>query len=71
MKAYQDALNATSTKWAPWHVIPGNHKWFARMAIADIIVDKLKSMDLRYPKVDKVHLDNIVKARKMLTNEKN
>jgi PPK2 family polyphosphate:nucleotide phosphotransferase len=70
MKAYQDALNATSTKWAPWYVIPGNHKWFARMAIADIIVDKLRSMDLRYPKVDKVHRANIVKARKMLDNEK-
>jgi len=49
MKAYEDMLNATSTPWAPWYVIPADHKWFAHVAIADIIVRTLESFKLRYP----------------------
>ncbi|HME81758.1 MAG TPA: polyphosphate kinase 2 family protein [Candidatus Eremiobacteraceae bacterium] len=49
MKAYEDMLNATSTPWAPWNVIPADHKWFAHVAIADIIVRELRSLKLAYP----------------------
>ncbi|MBV8281520.1 MAG: polyphosphate kinase 2 family protein, partial [Candidatus Eremiobacteraeota bacterium] len=49
MRAYEDMLNATSTAWAPWYVIPADHKWFAHSAIADIIVRGLKSLKLSYP----------------------
>lgn len=49
-KAYEHALSATSTKRAPWYVIPADHKWFAHVAIADIIVDTLERLDLSFPK---------------------
>jgi len=69
MKAYENALNATSTRWAPWHVIPGDHKWFARVAVADIIVSQLKSLKLSYPKVSDEHKKNIITAKEMLEKE--
>jgi PPK2 family polyphosphate:nucleotide phosphotransferase len=70
MEAYENMLNATSTKWAPWHVIPADKKWFTRAAVADIIVRKLKSLNLQYPEVSNVHKQDLVKAGKQLKTEK-
>jgi PPK2 family polyphosphate:nucleotide phosphotransferase len=70
MKAYEDMFNATSTEWAPWYIIPANAKWFARTAVADIILDKLKSLDLRYPEVNEAHKKVLIKAKRMLESEK-
>ena len=47
--AYEHTLSATSTPWAPWYVIPSDHKWFTRVAVADILVDRLKALHLSYP----------------------
>ncbi|MGC3977630.1 MAG: polyphosphate kinase 2 family protein [Paludibacteraceae bacterium] len=47
--AYEDMLNETSTKHTPWYVIPADKKFFARVTIGEIIVEKLKSLDLKYP----------------------
>jgi PPK2 family polyphosphate:nucleotide phosphotransferase len=69
MLAYEDMLNATSTEWAPWYVIPADKKWFARAAVADIVSDKLKSLNLRYPEVSKAHKKELLKARKVLEAE--
>ena len=69
MKAYEDALEATSTKWAPWYVIPGDHKWFARVAIADILIHTLKDLPLKFPEVSEKHLEEIEIAKKMLAEE--
>ena len=44
-------LSATSTPWAPWYVIPADHKWFARLCAAAILVDTLMDIDPRYPEV--------------------
>ncbi len=49
-KVYEEMLNNTSTKYAPWYVIPADNKWFSRVAIGQIIVETLKSLDLKYPK---------------------
>ena len=49
MEAYEDMLNATSTQWAPWYVIPADHKWFAHVAIADILVRTMEAFKLKYP----------------------
>jgi len=49
MRAYEEALNTTSRKWAPWYAIPADDKPFMRAAIAEIIVDSLKSIGLQYP----------------------
>jgi len=48
--AYEDALTKCSTDWAPWYVIPSNHKWVRNGAIAGIIVQTLEKMKLSYPK---------------------
>ena len=52
MKAYQEMIAATSTEWAPWHVVPADHKWFSRLAVADLLVDAMEGLGLRYPQVD-------------------
>jgi polyphosphate kinase 2 (PPK2 family) len=47
--AYEDALALTSTKRAPWYIIPANHKWFRNLAVAQIIADTMDEMGLRLP----------------------
>jgi len=51
-KAYEDALSATSTAHAPWHVVPADHKWYGHWVIADVIVQALENMRLVVPKPD-------------------
>ncbi len=50
-KAFSEMLSATSTEWAPWYVIPADHKWFARLCAAAIIANTLIEIDPRFPKV--------------------
>jgi PPK2 family polyphosphate:nucleotide phosphotransferase len=68
-EAFEDVFRHTSTKWAPWYIIPADHKWFTHVAVADIIVSKLKSMDLKYPSVSKARLKELDRARKILESE--
>lgn len=49
MEAYQDMLNKTSTKWAPWYVIPSNKKWYRNLLIANIVRDTLVDMEMEFP----------------------
>jgi PPK2 family polyphosphate:nucleotide phosphotransferase len=69
MKAYEQALSKTSTKHAPWFVIPADHKWFMRLAIAEVIVEALESLDLAFPKPSKAHLEELAAARKRLEGD--
>jgi PPK2 family polyphosphate:nucleotide phosphotransferase len=48
--AYEDALTLCSTEWAPWHVIPSDHKWFRNLAVARIITETLEGLDMKLPK---------------------
>ncbi len=68
-RAYEDMLGATSTTYAPWHIIPADHKWFARLAVADIIIDTLRSMKLHYPKISKETRVGLDAARQTLESE--
>jgi len=68
-RAYEDMLGATSTTYAPWHVIPADHKWFARLAVADIIIDTLRSMKLHYPKLSKEARAGLDAAKQTLETE--
>ncbi|MEO8501996.1 MAG: polyphosphate kinase 2 family protein [Vicinamibacteria bacterium] len=68
-RAYEDMLGATSTTYAPWHVIPADHKWFARLAVADILIDTLRSMKLHYPKLSKETRAGLDAAKQALENE--
>lgn len=67
--AYEDALAHTSTAWAPWHVIPADHKWFTRLAVASFIYQKLASLNLAYPELEDHHLERLQEAKVMLENE--
>ena len=62
MRAYQDALNATSRSWAPWYAIPADDKPYMRMCVAEILVATLKSLGLEYPKV---HEEELATFREM------
>jgi PPK2 family polyphosphate:nucleotide phosphotransferase len=68
--AFEDMLSNTSTEIAPWHVIPADRKWFSRCAVADIIVRKLESLDVRFPRLDGEQKKALDHARQLLLNEK-
>jgi PPK2 family polyphosphate:nucleotide phosphotransferase len=69
MEAYEEALAATSTEWAPWYVIPANHKWVARATVARIITNVLDSLELEYPKVSDEAKRDLDRAREQLEAE--
>jgi len=68
-KVYTEAIEATSTSKSPWFVIPADHKWFMRMAVSEVITQKLESLDLRYPEVSQEHQKRLQEAKIMLENE--
>ena len=70
MRAYEDMLVNTSTKWAPWHVIPADNKWFMRLAVAAILHRTLVRLDLRYPEVSAEQKRSLREARALLLAEK-
>jgi PPK2 family polyphosphate:nucleotide phosphotransferase len=69
MEAYEDMFNHTSTEWAPWHIIPADHKWFTRLVVSDIICSKLKSLNLIYPAVSEAHRQDLLEAKRVLEQE--
>ncbi|HMT06582.1 MAG TPA: polyphosphate kinase 2 family protein [Pyrinomonadaceae bacterium] len=69
MKAYTDAISATSTKDASWYVIPADKKWFMRLAVSEIIVEKLKAMKPAFPTVSEEHKAELAEAKKALEAE--
>jgi PPK2 family polyphosphate:nucleotide phosphotransferase len=68
MSAYEDALEATSTKAAPWHVIPADHKWATRAVVADVVTSAIQSLDLKYPEVNDEQKAWIDEMRKKLSD---
>jgi PPK2 family polyphosphate:nucleotide phosphotransferase len=68
-KAISDMLSQTSTEWAPWHVIPADRKWFARIGVASVLVDTLMSIDPKFPKLDEERLSGLRAAREQLEAE--
>ncbi len=68
-RAFSEMLSHTSTSWAPWHVIPADRKWFARICASAVIVDALMALDPRYPKVGKAARRSLAQARERLEAE--
>jgi PPK2 family polyphosphate:nucleotide phosphotransferase len=66
---YQDIVRHTSTALAPWHVVPADHKWFARVVIGSAIVGALDRLDLHFPKVDKADRSEFKQVREALLTE--
>jgi PPK2 family polyphosphate:nucleotide phosphotransferase len=69
MEAYEDVFNHTSTPHAPWHIIPADHKWFTRLAVAAVIYQTLSDLNLSYPTVSEGHRQELLKIREILDNE--
>jgi PPK2 family polyphosphate:nucleotide phosphotransferase len=67
--AFSDMLSHTSTEWAPWHVIPADHKWFARICVSTVLAHTLMEIDPRYPVVDKARREDLAETRKLLEAE--
>lgn len=67
--AYQEVIRHTSSRAAPWYVVPADHKWFARVVIGSVIVTALEGLDLHFPKVDAAALAEFKQIRKALEDE--
>ena len=67
--AWQDAIHNTSTAHAPWHVVPADHKWFARVVISSTIVQALEKLDPKFPQVDKKASPEYERVRRALLAE--
>jgi PPK2 family polyphosphate:nucleotide phosphotransferase len=63
MNAYEDTITQTSTPHAPWYVIPADHKWFTRLAVAAAVIDALEDMDLAFPTVNRARRKQLTAAR--------
>jgi PPK2 family polyphosphate:nucleotide phosphotransferase len=70
MQAYEDCLSATSTNLAPWYVVPADDKKNARLIISNVILETLRSLDMRYPQPTKAHRKELQLIRKGLVTEK-
>ncbi|NEP15927.1 MAG: polyphosphate kinase 2 family protein [Leptolyngbya sp. SIO4C1] len=68
-RAYEAVFSHTSTKWAPWYIIPADRKWFTRLAVSSIICQTLKSLKLEYPQVSAEQKQELAAAKVMLENE--
>jgi PPK2 family polyphosphate:nucleotide phosphotransferase len=67
--AYEDMIRHTASEHAPWYVVPADNKWFTRLVVEEAVVDALKSMNLKYPKVSGAAKAALIEARKQLENE--
>lgn len=65
-RAYQDMIGHTAAEHAPWYVVPADHKWFTRLVVAEVIVDALESLNLKYPSVSAAKRKELAQVRKEL-----
>jgi PPK2 family polyphosphate:nucleotide phosphotransferase len=70
MAAYEDAIRRTSSREAPWYVIPADNKWFTRIVVAAAIVESFWNLELAYPQVDDAKKKELAAARRSLMREK-
>jgi PPK2 family polyphosphate:nucleotide phosphotransferase len=68
-RAFSEMLSHTSTEWAPWYVIPADHKWFARLAAAAVIANTLIEIDPRYPTASEETRKELQKLKVTLEND--
>jgi PPK2 family polyphosphate:nucleotide phosphotransferase len=66
MKAFEDTITATSTKWAPWYVVPADHKWIARATVSAVIKHGIKSLNLGIPEMPPEQRKRLASARRKL-----
>lgn len=67
--AYEDMFNHTSTEWAPWYIVPADHKWFTRLAVAAVLYNTMENLNLTYPAVSEEQRKALLVAKEELENE--
>jgi polyphosphate kinase 2 (PPK2 family) len=70
MAAYEDMIRETSTDYAPWYVVPADHKRVAWLVVAEAIIDALQGLKLDFPKIQGKALDELKSAQRALRVEK-
>lgn len=66
MKTYEEMIQETATKDAPWYVVPADNKWFTRVVVAAAVIETLAELDLAYPKVDESKVKELAAAKNKL-----
>lgn len=69
-KAFEDAINATSTKDCPWYVLPADKKWYTRYLVSEILVNVMRDINPKFPKLPEEDTNRLDECRKLLENEK-
>jgi hypothetical protein len=69
MDAYESMVRQTSSPWAPWVVVPADHKWFARLVVVRTVIEALEELDLKFPALDKAGLRDLAAAKATLEAE--
>jgi polyphosphate kinase 2 (PPK2 family) len=69
MEAYEQMIQETASKDAPWYVVPADNKWFTRVVVAAAVVDTLADLDLEYPEVGEGKLKELAAAKKKLISK--
>jgi polyphosphate kinase 2 (PPK2 family) len=69
MEAYEEMIQKTATKDAPWYVVPADNKWFTRVIVASAVIDTLAELDLEYPEVGEDKLKELATAKKKLLSK--
>lgn len=70
-KAYEKMIRETSSEIAPWYIIPADKKWYMRLAVAEVILHKIKNLELKYPKLSKKQIADLEQGKKLLSAEMN
>ncbi len=70
VQAYDEALSATSTEWAPWYVVPADFKPYTRLVVAHMVGETMRGLDLAYPTIDKAQKLKLQEARKNFGSRK-
>ncbi len=69
MKAFNDAIEATSTEYAPWYIVPADKKWFSRLLVSEIIVNHLEKLNPQYPVISDAKIEELEKGRVILLED--
>ena len=69
MQAYEEVFRRTSTRHAPWYIVPADHKWFTRLAVAEIVYRTMRDLKLRFPEVSAQRRRELLRARRLLLRE--
>src|SRR5271154_6326858 len=68
-EAYEELIQETSTKHAPWHIVPADNKWYSRLVVSAAIVETLDGLGLEFPVLDRAKKKELEKVRKLLVKE--